>query len=316
MSRYRHLSIDERESILSMRAQGLSITQMAAALSRSPSTVSRELKRHPGDYSPHAAQEAYLARRPRRKPLLADQRLRDVVEMMLHLFLSPEQIENRLRLERAKTVSYATIYRALDKGLITPALRRHLRIKYKPYRRKRKDRSGQIPVDLWIDDRPEAVNNREEFGHWESDTIESKKGGVAMVTHVERKSRFTVAAFMPKKNAENYRVATIECLSGLPAGAVRSFTVDHGKEFARYRELQEHWGALVYFAHTGCPWERGTNENTNGLLRQWFPRRKDLASFSDQELLEALALLNHRPRKCLGWKTPYEVFFHTSLHFT
>ena len=292
------------------------MTQIAASISRSPSTISRELKRNPGDYSPHAAQEAYRSCRPRRKPRLSDPGLRDTVEMMLYLFLSPEQIENRLRLEGAKTVSYATIYRALEKGLIEPALRRHLRIKYKPYRRKGKGRSGRMPVDLWIGDRPEAVNSREEFGHWESDTVEAKQGGVAMVTHVERKSRFTAAAFMPKKNAENYKAATMECLSGLPAGAVRSFTVDHGKEFARYREMREHWRALVYFAHTGCPWERGTNENTNGLLRQWFPRRKDFASFSKQQLHEVLALLNHRPRKCLAWKTPYEVFFDTSLHFT
>jgi len=184
-----------------------------------------------------------------------------------------------------------------------------LRIKYKPYRKGHGGRTGRIPVDLWIDDRPDKVNKREELGHWESDTMEGKKGGAAIATHVERKSRYTVALPIAKKRAANFTTATIEYFQERYHSKVKSFTFDHGKECSKHKDICRELNALVYFAHVGAPWERGTNENTNGLLRQWFPRKTDLSSVTQSQLDEALDLLNHRPRKCLGWKSPFEVFF-------
>jgi IS30 family transposase len=232
------------------------------------------------------------------------------------MFWSPEQIAERLRLEGSIFVSYATIYRALENGCINPELRQRLRIKYRPYRKGHKGRTGRIPVDCWIDERPKAANSRTRFGHWESDTMLGKAGGVALATHVERKSRYTVAAFIPKKNSAEYTAATIALFKLLPSKRIKSLTVDHGKEFSKHRVIRDALQATVYFAHPNCPGERGTNENTNGLLRQWFPKRSDFAAFSQDFLSEMLSVLNLRPRKCLGWRSPYEVFFNKVLHFT
>jgi len=181
-----------------------------------------------------------------------------------------------------------------------------------PRRRKRRageDRRGQMPDRRRIDERPEVVNARKRIGDWEADTVEGAKGSGFFGTYVERKSRYTVAVKVDDKFAATVTQATLEAIKPLPPSRVRTITFDNGKEFAGFKALETDLGIQTYFARPYHSWERGTNENTNGLLRQFSPKGMDFSVVRQSELDKAVESLNKRPRKCLNYRTPTEVFW-------
>ena len=332
MDHYHHLSTRERESILFMRGEGKGIRAIAAALGRAASTISRELKRNliKNEYSPSQAEKNYRTRRKRccPKKVLTDPAAKALVKrLFLEEQWSPEQIANRLREENnAVQVSYSTIYRAIysrmfddkklshsERGVI-----RKLRHRGKTRHKKGTEETrGKLKISNPIEERPAEANNRSAFGHWEADTVLGKTGSSCMITLADRKSRYLLLKKIPKKNSVLVRDGIIELLQQLPDDKVASITPDRGKEFSRHSEITEAMNGLpFYFPKPHAPWERGTNENTNGLIREYCPKSVDLENFDDAHFSTFTAKLNRRPRKCLGWKSPYEVFFGMVLHLT
>ena len=316
---YKHFSTNERESLLVMLTKNLRQSEMAKALGRSESSISRELKRNrseDGSYSPSRAENAYRARRRScgRKRKLDDPELKAAVEENLKAYWSPEEIDGRRKLEEQKLlVSYQTIYRAYDRG--------ELNVPKDCFRRKRRpntphdtEKRGRIHDYRSIHDRPKAADEKTQFGHWEGDTMRGALGKGAISTNVDRKSKFLVGALMWDRKASTLILATEKAFTGFPKSRKRSFTVDHGNEFFSHKEFEERLGTKVYFADPYSPWQRGLNENTNGLLRQYFPKKFDFHSITQQDLDAVVMQLNLRPRKSLGYRTPYEVFYNKILH--
>lgn len=337
MSHYKHLTIEEREKLYLMRGQGASLRKIACELGRAASTLSREVKRnertrHP--YSPSQAQKAYVKRRKKcgRKHILSDPEKREYIRKFIQeAHWSPEQISNRLMLEHADLkISYAAIYRAIKAGIFDKnkraasrkkelAFAYHLRRKGKKQHEKWDKRKSCVHFSdaYGIADRPHAANERREVGHFEADTVVGKRGGECLLSLVDRKSRFTLAAKLNRKTAEEVREGITALLGSLPKDKVKSITPDRGLEFALYQDISKALGGLpFYFADPHSPWQRGTNENTNGLIREILPKGYDMAHVSDEDIARFIFLLNLRPRKCLGWSSPAEVFFATVLHLT
>ena len=320
MSCYHHLTIEERESILVFFAQGYSIRKIAEKLHRSPSTISRELKRNknykaPLRYSPGSAQEKYRRRRERchRQLRLKEEETRKLVISFLRRRWSPEQINHRLKLEQNPIqIGASTIYRGYEKKLLPKELRECLR-KRKYHKPGKNKRTGKIEPPHRISERPEEANNRSQIGHWESDTVHGANGTGYLATHTDRKSRYEVAILLRNRTSEAYMEATAEAMKRLPA---LTFTTDRGKEFAKHEILSQKLKVEVYFADPHAPGQRGTNENTNGLLRQFFPKRRSFEALTQEQVDHVVDLLNHRPRKCLGWRCPHEIFFDEVLHLT
>jgi IS30 family transposase len=315
---YRHLTIDEREVILKMRAQEASMQQIGDSLGRSKGTISRELSRNISstqDYKPHLAQRYYQQRRGDSKEpyrLEEDVFLRKYVEKKLTEYWSPEQISGRIRKDQGIHISPLTIYSWIyrnhtEGGKFYQYLRQNHHRRRK--RRGSQERRGQIPDRRMIDDRPQVVNERKRIGDWEGDTVEGRKGSGLIATHVERKTRYTVAVKVADKSAETVTKATMAAMKKLPPEKVKTMTFDNGKEFAGFKELERGLDMRSYFARPYHSWERGTNENTNGLLRQFFPKGMDFGTILQLDVDRALELLNNRPRKCLNYRTPTEVFW-------
>jgi len=315
---YGHLNIDEREVILKMRAQQASMQQIGDRLGRSKGTISRELSRNVSstrDYKPHLAQRYYEKRRDASKEpyrLEEDAWLTEYVQKKLKRYWSPEQISGKLRQDHGIDISpvtiYSWVYRNREEGGDNY---KYLRQSHRRRRKRRagEDRRGQMPDRRMIDERPEFVNDRSRIGDWESDTVEGRKGSGFIATHVERKSRYTVAAKTGDKSSDTVTKATLEAMKKLPSEKVRTMTFDNGKEFAGFKELEQGLNMTGYFARPYHSWERGTNENTNGLLRQFFPKGMDFSTIAQTDVDIALELLNNRPRKCLNYRTPTEVFW-------
>ena len=330
MSHYTHLTLYERECILLFLAKGYSLSKIAKELGRSKATISRELKRNSQKqaYMPVIAQKKYWKRRKqsRRKKLLSEPGLYGLVrELFLNRQWLPEQIEGRMRLEgHAIVPSCRTIYRAIYAGMFDTAeqkrsagnrgMRRRLRHKGKPRKTKKPNsRRGKMSIRHSIEERPKAANDRTRFGDWEADTVQGKARGPRLVTLVDRKSRYLLCRKVPTERMDAVAKAMIDCLQGYPC---ESITPDRGKEFSSHEKVTEATGAEFYFALPRHPWQRGTNENTNGLLREYFPKKTSLANVSDEEVQMVEDKLNHRPRKCLGYLSPFEVLFHSPLHLT
>lgn len=335
MSHYHHLSISERERLLIMRTEGKSLRAIAVEMGRSASTISREIKRNcfPGQkYSAIAAQEQYHKRRTkcRRHKLLSNEYLKKIIT---HLFLdrqwSPEQISNRLLYENSMfRISCSTIYRGIYEGLFdTPEqLRsagnrgaiRKLRHRGKPRRRAGTvETRGKIIISNHIQARPKEADSRQIIGHWEADTLAGKIGSACLVTITDRCSRYLLAAKVQKRRSALVADKMVSLLCAVPEKKRRSITPDRGKEFAKHSAVTKALnGVQFYFPDPYAPWQRGTNENTNGLLREYLPKYFDIAFSSDNDIAEFVDKLNFRPRKCLGWKTPHEVFFNQVLHLT
>jgi IS30 family transposase len=313
------LGLDDRIEIRLGLERGQSFRHIARQLGRNVSTVSREVKANggPAAYRPMAAHRRAHARARRPKPtkLATNPQLRARVTADLKRLWSPEQIARRLKDEfgddQAMRVSHETIYKSLyvqGRGELRRELARCLRTgRAQRVPRGRLEKRGRIPDMVAISDRPAEVEDRAVPGHWEGDLLMGKNGKSAIGTLVERHTRFVMLFPLRKgKTAGHVREAMTETIQTLPAALKRTLTVDQGREMAQHVQFAVDTGVDVYFCDPHSPWQRGSNENTNGLLRQFFPKGRGLSRLTNAELQRAGDLLNGRPRATLGWKTPAE----------
>ncbi|MET8130361.1 IS30 family transposase [Streptomyces sp. NPDC005065] len=319
----RYLREADRIHIADRLREKATVRAIAAELGRSPSTVSREIRRnrHPGNgqYRPHAAQARADARRPRPKPGKIGQNtlLRDFIQNALELKWSPEQICESLRRtfpDRPEMhVVHETIYQALyvqGRGELRRELARALRSgrARRIPRRQAQQRQPRFSTPMvMISERPAEAEDRAVPGHWEGDLIIGKDNGSAIGTLVERATRYVMLLHLPDgRSAELVRDALVTTVKTLPTHLVRSLTWDQGSEMAAHGSFTVATDIPVYFCDPASPWQRGSNENTNGLLRQYFPKGTDLSAHTREQLDAVAAELNGRPRKTLGWETPAE----------
>jgi IS30 family transposase len=311
---YKHLTQEERYQIHALKRQGIKLGRIAAELGRHRTTISRELKRNAGanGYKPAAAHKQARTRQcARRNARHFSTRDWDHVKAYLRLHLSPQQCSGRLKLERALSISTECIYQYVYKDRDKEGdLLKYLRCQ--KARRKRyasgQERRGTLKNRVSIEQRPAVVDKRRRIGDWEGDTVIGKGHQGVLVTLAERKSRYTLARILDSRHSTKVSQAVIELLRPHKAQC-KTLTFDNGKEFAEHEFIAKSLQADVYFAHPYCSWERGLNENHNGLLRQFFPKGRSLLNVDQVEVDEAIYRLNHRPRKCLGYRTPHEVFY-------
>lgn len=312
---YVHLTAGEREVIAQLAGSGEPFSEIARLLRRDKSTISREVRRNsihlgPGQGSVYIGCEATSIARERqqhrkRKLKLADSKLRERVERDLKATWSPEQISSVLKQEGIR-VSHETIYAHAQRDFVAGGkLYRYLRRRHRLRRKRCVSRASRIVGRVSIHDRPAEVEDRLALGHWEGDTLFGEGGRV--VSLVERVSRYLVAIKVRNGRTRGVIGAITRRMRRLPAELRRSLTLDNGSEFAAHRALTRSLGIQVYFADPHSPWQRGTNENTNGLLRQFVPKGSDFTELSRQRLAQAVRLLNNRPRKVLNYQTPVAV---------
>lgn len=316
---YAQLTQEQRYQIHAFKKAGFNQTQIAREVGVHKSTICRELKRNRGlnGYRGLQAHRFAVARRKARSNKRITVGDWQLISLLIQLDWSPEQIAGRLRLEDGTRVSHEWIYRFIysDKQR-GGELYKHLRLK-KIYRKRYgvNERRGRQLDRISIDERPAIVDSRSRLGDWEGDTIVGSTGPAAIVTLVERKSSFTVIGKLARKTSAE-TLNTITGLLGPLKNLVHTITCDNGKEFTCHKEMAASLEASVYFAHPYASWERGLNENTNGLIRQYFPRKCDFAAITNDQVRKVTERLNHRPRKKLGFKTPFEEFFKTSTLLT
>ncbi|RXJ65813.1 IS30 family transposase [Veronia nyctiphanis] len=314
-----HLTLAEREEIRVALSAKMSFRAIARMLDRSPSTISREVARNRGRRYYKAVdadnRAKRLAKRPKPGVLELNPQLRQIVMDKLELKWSPEQISGWLGVQypRAKRmqVSHETIYKAMyvrAKGIIHHSFTQHLRrkkpMRHSRYHRRSGDRSfTNIVNGVSIHERSKHIENRKSLGHWEGDLVSGSKN-THIATLVDRKSRFTIILKLAGKDAESVYAALVGAFQQMPVEYRKSLTWDRGMELAKHAELTRKTGIPVYFCDPQCPWQRGTNENTNSLIRQYFPRKTDLSPHSQEILNYVATQLNERPRKTLKFKTP------------
>jgi len=312
---YTQLTHEQRYQIYALLKIGHNQTEIAKVIVCHKSTISRELLRNCGQrgYRPKQAHLLAIGRRTHRRARIGQETWK-VIEDKLRLDWSPEQISGWLARTQAIQVSHEWIYQyILADKLIGGTLYRHLRCKKK--RRKRygaHDRRGQLPNRVSIEQRPVIVDQRQRIGDWEVDTLVGKRHHQAIVTLVERKSRLTLLRKVEQRTADQVRNAVIDLLKPV-SDRLYTLTSDNGKEFAEHEEIAKELKADFFFAHPYAAWERGTNENMNGLIRQYFPKKCDFSSIGETEVELVMDRLNNRPRKCLGFMSPLEKFFDLSV---
>ena len=309
---YKHLSREERYQIHSLLKAKQSISEIARLLGRDRSTISRELSRGSGQRGYRAEQACRKASeraQPSRNARCVSAQVWADVAFYLGLQWSPEQIADKLAVSHESVYLHVYADKAAGGEL-------HQNLRSQKPRRKRYlkgcDRRGQIPNRRPISERPSHIDERKQVGHWEGDTVIGAAHQQAIVTLVERKSGYAVLAKVSNKTAELVGQALEDKLGPLVA-RVKTLTVDNGKEFANHQAIDQALGIQTYFADPYCSWQRGSNENFNGLLRQYIPKKRRMETVTDEELAMIQNRLNHRPRKRLGFKTPHEVF-HASLN--
>ncbi|WP_047706829.1 IS30 family transposase [Plesiomonas sp. ZOR0011] len=317
-----HLTLSEREEIRAGLSARMSIRAIARSLNRSPSTISREVQRNRGRRGYKAVDANNRANRMAKRPkvclLERNPQLRNLVQEKLELKWSPEQISGWLRRtfprQNMMQISAETIYKTLyfrNRSALHHLLVKHLRRSHSLRHGKRHTRKGErgtinIVNGISIHERSKHIDNRRSFGHWEGDLV-SGTNNSHIATLVDRKSRYTVILKLNGKDAGSINQALIDKFQELPPTLRLSLTWDRGMELAKHLELTASTGVKVYFCDPQSPWQRSTNENTNGLIRQFFPKKTCLAQYSQQELDKVAAQLNSRPRKTLKFKTPKEV---------
>lgn len=317
-----HLTLSEREEIRAGLSAKMSIRAIARSLNRSPSTISREVQRNRGRCGYKAVdannRANRMAKRPKECLLERNSQLRNLVLEKLELKWSPEQISGWLRRtfprQNMMQISAETIYKTLyfrSRSTLHHLLVKHLRRSHSLRHGKRHTRKGErgtinIVNGISIHERSKHIDNRRSLGHWEGDLVSGTHNS-HIATLVDRKSRYTVILKLNGKDAGSVNQALIRKFQELPPTLRLSLTWDRGMELAKHLELTASTGVKVYFCDPQSPWQRGTNENTNGLIRQYFPKKTCLAQYSQQELDEVAAQLNSRPRKTLKFKTPKEV---------
>jgi len=318
MREYRQLTEEDRIEIYAMKQAGKEQNKIAVKLGVHPSTISRELSRNTGlrSYRPKQAQQKTLHRRfTARKAVKMTPETIDYIESKLTEQHSPEQIAERMKLDpdwHGLTVSHERIYQHIwqDKAQ-GGMLYKHLRIggtKQQRKRRNSRDMRGTIKNRVGIQERPKIVERKIRIGDWEGDTIVGKNHQGALVTLVERKSKLTLIGKVDRYTAEVVEKTIISLMELLPRRNY-TLTVDNGKEFASHESVAETLQIKVYFADPYSAWQRGLNENTNGLIRQYVPKGSDVRSLTDHQIQHIVDRLNNRPRKSLGFLTPNEVFY-------
>lgn len=308
---HHHFTRDDRVLLAKLKASGLSNSSCARILGFHPSSIGRELKRGAAStatgYSIRRAEQQTMTLRR-----LANQQHRRLHEKQAHRitelirqYYSPDQAG------QAVGLSHATVYRwlwAQGKTFlrgIWPFLR-HNKLR-RSYGTKRREQQRELQKKHWIEERPKTVDDRLFFGHWEGDTVRGNRHSGYLVTLVERKSGYALVGHIPKATKEQFRLCVEQLLTPLPTHLKRSLTLDNGSEMADFEELGKHARMQIYFAHPYHSWERGSNENFNGLLRQFFPKARDFRSITKEELDLAIKLLNTRPRKRHGYASPLEL---------
>lgn len=312
MKHYKQLTYEQRCQIEVLKKSGFTQTEIAAAVGVSQSTISRELARNTGlrGYRHKQAQRTARARRENaRRAITMTPGLILLINKKLAEKWSPEQISGWLLREHQILLSHERIYQHVwaDKaegGELYRNLRRHGKKYHK--RSNGKTNRGQIKNRVSIDDRPAVVDAKSRIGDWEIDTVIGKGHSGALVTIVERATQFTLSARLDDKSAEAVTEATIGLLKPF-AAALQTITADNGKEFAYHEKITQALGVEVYFAHPYHSWERGLNENTNGLLRQYWPKSTDFKKVAQREVDAVIYQLNNRPRKTLGFETPSDL---------
>ena len=319
MRGYTQLTQEERYQIYILKKAEYNQAEIAKLLERDKSTISRELRRNQGlrGYRPQQAHDLALIRRyDKVQPRIGSQ-VWQQVETLIREEWSPEQVVGRVAIEQGVSISHEWIYQYIyadqrSGGYLYCFLRcqKVRRKRYGSY-----DRRGRIPNQVSIDDRPAIVDSKRRFGDWEGDTVIGKGHRGALVALVERKSLYTVIRSVLHKTAKAVRGAVVDGLTPY-IDWVHTITYDNGREFSDHEGMASDLDACIYFAHPYASWERGLNENTNGLIRQYFPKDRDLTTVTKYEIEKAMDKLNHRPRKSLGYRTPYEVFFNTRTSLT
>ena len=320
---YTHLSYNDRYVIYHLIVHGLSYREIGRRLNRHHTTISREIKRNwkgLGRYWHESSQlEAETKKhRSRHTRKQSCKKLYNYVTHRIRQEWSPEAIAGRLKQDYPNDLSmristeaiYQWIYRD---GQANGKLYLHLRRHHKRRKRQRKygTTRGLFADRVGLTERPSIVDKRARIGDWEGDTLEGAKGSNHVATHVDRKSRYLIAAKLQDKKAATMSEKTIGAFQKIPHLFRKTLTLDNGKEFADFKRIEKKTGLTVYFSDPYSPWQRGTNENTNGLLRQYLPKGSNLRLISDGQLALIVKKLNNRPRKCLNYLTPHEVFFRT-----
>ena len=313
MKSYTHFTLSEREFLEENLEKGKSLREIAKILGRSPSTISREVRRNWSKKANHYhhwhAQTNYKHRRKachRKNNLLENEEMFKFAWESLLKYWSPEIIAVKWNREHNEHVSFSSVYRAVRAGLF-PGIKpwTHFRRKAKPYSHQRKSYTRFF--DSSIHDRDEAANERLRLGDFEGDTVYGSVGKGYLITAVDRKSRFLVAAIAQDKKKETTNAAFISAFANAEIKVKPlTLTLDNGTEFLAYKDLEKELGVKVYFADTHSPWQRGSNENINGLIRFFFPKGTNFNKVSEQQLKMVLDLINNRPRKCLGFLSPNE----------
>lgn len=316
MKNYHQLTLEQRYQIYAFKKAGFNQTEIASELRVSKSTISRELRRNKGHRGYRPKQAGSFAQGRRQSKNNATKITRKTwkrIESLTRKDFSPEQISGYLKAKGESSASHERIYQHIyaDKQQ-GGSLYTHLRLKKRRRKRYGKyDKRGQIPNRKSIDERPEIVASRERIGDWEADTLIGKNHQQAIVSLVERKSLLTRLEKVTRKTDKAVKRASIKALKPL-ADCVHTITSDNGKEFSSHEAIAKELGAEFYFAHPYRSWERGTNENTNGLVRQYFPKGTDFSKITQRQVKAVERRLNNRPRKTLGYKTPNQVFFNSS----
>jgi IS30 family transposase len=309
-----HLTFEERDRIAQLRARGHGKGDIAQQLCRSASTIGREIARNStgGEYLAATAHAKARRRRSERPLVRKTQRpaVDRTIRKLLASNLSPDEIARRMKLERPHRprdrVCASTIYRWIDSHDDRAHWRGYLWRRGKALRKPRNSPSDAGKAR--IASRPEVIERRERLGDFEGDLVLGKQGTGGLATFVDRKSRYVVMTKVIRKDSRYVYRASRRRLLQLPSDRLHSMTLDNGGEFARFRSLEERLGMTVYWADPGRPYQRGTNENTNGLARHFFPKGTDFNTVTHWDVEQVEKLLNNRPRACLGYRTPNEVF--------
>ncbi len=323
---YTHFTLDERKYLQKLLSEGLSIRKISEILERAPSSVSREIRRNRAKYKPHRkpdnkywynhwrANTLYILRRKNqdRAALKPGTEEWDYIVSGLEHYWSPAAIAGRWHLEHPdrKPLCVSTIYRYIRQGKF-PKITARSNLRRRGKRMLPRSSSyNSIQPDRIIPQWPDAIRNRTRIGDWEGDTVYGAIGKGLLVTLVDRKSRYLKMGLLPSRDATQTRNVIKKLLSGL---TVKSVSLDNGSEFSEFRRLEQDLSTLVYFAESHKPWQRGTNENTNDIVRFFFPKGFDFRTITDEDVQFVEDLINNRPRACLNWKTSAEVFFSNAV---
>ena len=315
---YTHLTPFERNQLYKMHViDQLSISFIAQEMNRSKATISRELKRNSSDnllYLPDKAQQIAESRRQESKDVFGSISINiiDKIKYYLELSYSPRQLSGRMKIYDSMSISHETIYQLIYADYCgLGEYKKHLRQKQKKRRRRKgiNQKRGKIPNRVGIENRPPIADLKTQIGHWEGDTVIGSNHNGAIVTYVDKASKYLVAGLINNKKANQVNARTIELFQEVKSDFRRTITFDNGTEFSKHQEISEELELDIFFANPHSPWERGLNEHTNGLIREFLPKGTNFRIVTDEELKRIVDLINNRPRESLDFRTPHEVFY-------